>query len=71
MIRHSHCTSSICRRDWWKCCRRRWFTASQYQVGKQWIPAPAAIPSHIASSANALAQEASCWKTMDVGWIGG
>jgi len=27
----------IRRLDWWKWYRKKWFTASQYDVGRQWI----------------------------------
>ena len=50
---------------------QKWFTASQYQVGKQWISRAARDVESHRIFGECFARELSCWKKMAAGWQSG
>ncbi len=70
-IRPSRSMSSICKRDWSRCCRRNGSRPASIRWESNGSRGRRAIRSRIGFLASVSEQAVSCWRKMDAGWSGG
>ena len=71
MIQLSRCLFFICRRDWWRYCRRNGSRPRNIVLESNGFRGPHAIRSRSGLWESALVWELFCWKKMAAGWRSG